>query len=579
MSVFTGIFYFLILVGILIFIHEGGHFIFAKLFKVRVHVFSLGMGPRLFGFKKGDTDYRISAVPIGGYVRMLGEDPGEELNAAEMEQSVQGIAPWKRIIIFAAGPAMNLIFPLFLYFFLAVGQETLPPAEIGMVIENSPAAASGLQTGDKIIAIDGTPIFSFNHMVDVIQKQPGKKILLSVNRDGKTLSIPIRPDAKNGPKYQIPFLRHIRAVKGQIGIVGIYPNTVISVESGGSFPAPALQTFDKITHVDGTAVERLIDLEKVLMEKRGKTVSITFLRAITKLPDNLFPNAKEAASIEFEKQPSIFEKKSRKLSYQVPMQMQSLADLNIGDSLGYVLNVDKGGPGDKIGLKKGDKLIAINGVNKNSYDIISEIFRVNDSGSDTNTHKLTWRRGDKTFTKPYKADFFPAGTKKDLGVEDDIIEPGFHMRPFSKEWFGITPEPIVNHHAVGYGLHMAVNQTLFWSEVIIDVLKSVVTGNISPKAFSGPIGIGHAAAQVGKEGPSAFFGFMGFVSLNLGLMNLLLPIPILDGGRLLLIVTEVVMRRRLSSKIQEKILVTGAIMTIMLMVWAVVMDIARLFVG
>ncbi|MBN2340443.1 MAG: site-2 protease family protein [Deltaproteobacteria bacterium] len=579
MSVFTGIFYFLILVGILIFIHEGGHFIFAKLFHVRVHVFSLGMGPRLFGIKKGDTDYRISAVPIGGYVRMLGEDPGEELNDAELSESIQGIAPWKKIVIFAAGPAMNLIFPLFLYFFLALGQKELPPAEVGMIIENSPAQAAGLQSGDKIIAIDGSPVYSFNHMVDLIQDRPGEKLTLSVDRSGKIIQTDIVPEAKHGPKYQIPFLRHIPGVKGLIGIVGIYPNTIISVQSSHSHPVPPLQTFDKVLAVNDQPVERLIDLEQHILEHQGEEIQITFVRAKSTLPKELFPNAREAAELDLEKQPAIFEKSKRTVTYRVPDKIDSLADIGIGSSMGYVLNVTPQGPADRIGLQRGDKLVAVDGKEANAFDILATLLQVNKDASNTKRHTLVWERNGERHRAAYQADFFAAGTKKDLGVADDIVEPGFHVRPFSEEWFGITPDPIPNLHATGYALHMAVQQTLFWSEVIIDVLKSVATGNISPKAFSGPIGIGHAAAQVGQEGPGAFFGFMGFVSLNLGLMNLLLPIPILDGGRLLIIVTEVVMRRRLSARIQERVLVTGAIMVLMLMVWAVIMDIARLFVG
>ena len=579
MSVFTGIFYFLLLVGILIFIHEGGHFIFAKLFGVKVHVFSLGMGPRLFGFRKGDTDYRISAVPIGGYVRMLGEDPGEETSAGELGRSIQGIAPWKKIIIYVAGPAMNLIFPLFLYFFLALGQEELPPAEIGVVVQNSPAEKAGLLSGDEVIAIDNAPVFSFNHMVELIQDKANQPITLLVKRGGRTISVPITPEAKKIPKYHIPFLRHIETIRGQIGIIGIYPNTVVSVQQGHDGVPSGLQTFDKLTAIDGRDVEKLLDVENAFREARGQTVAIRFSRLKKNLPSSLFPNAREAAGIDILKQPSAFEANVRTINYTVPADFKSLADIGIGNADAFVLNVTPGGPADKIGLRRGDELIAIDNHKLNSWEIMSRILEVNEDGTNARAHTLSWQRGGKMYRAEYRADFFGAGNKKDLGVEDDLIDPGFHIRPYSTEWFGISPKPIPNLHKSAYALRMSISQTLFWSEVIIDVLKSVVTGNISPKAFSGPIGIGHAAAQVGQEGPSAFFGFMGFVSLNLGLMNLLLPIPILDGGRLFLIVTEVVMRRRLSNRIQERILVTGAIMTIMLMVWAVIMDIARLFVS
>ena len=274
MSLLLGIFYFLVLVGILIFIHEGGHFLAAKLFKVKVEVFSIGMGPRIFGFMKGDTDYRISAVPIGGYVRMLGEDPTAEVD--ESEGSVAAMAPWKRIVIYAAGPAANLLFPFGLYFFLALGQSTVPPAEIGAVLDNSPAERAGLRTGDRVVAIDGAAIYSFNHMVEVIQRHPGRAIVLTVERDGRTLQVPVVPAPKHGPKYDLPMLRHLRDVKGQIGILGIYPDTIVGVDADSVAARAGLRTFDRVEAVDGQPVERLFDLEKALLSAGGREASGSF---------------------------------------------------------------------------------------------------------------------------------------------------------------------------------------------------------------------------------------------------------------------------------------------------------------
>ncbi|MBN2801573.1 MAG: site-2 protease family protein, partial [Deltaproteobacteria bacterium] len=230
MSIFTGIFYFIILAGILVFIHEGGHFLAAKLFKVRVLTFSLGMGPKIFGFKKGDTDYIISAIPVGGYVKLFGDDPSEELSNEEISLSMQGISPYKKAIIYIAGPAMNLIFPVFLYFFMFLNQNMVPPAEIGMIIENSPAQKADLQPGDIVTKVNGSAVYSWNHMVEKISSMPGKKIELQINREGKTVTTFVTPKTIDGMKYDIPILSHLKDKKGQIGIVGVYANTIVGIE-------------------------------------------------------------------------------------------------------------------------------------------------------------------------------------------------------------------------------------------------------------------------------------------------------------------------------------------------------------
>ncbi len=578
MSVFTGIFYFLILTGILVFIHEGGHFIFAKLFKVRVFVFSLGMGPRLFGFKKGDTDYRISAVPIGGYVRMLGEDPAEELSEEELAHSMHGISAPKKAVIYAAGPAMNLIFPFFLYFFIFLGQHKVPPAEIGMIVPDTPAQKAGLLPGDIITAIDGNPVYSFNYMVDIISGKPGETIKLDIDRNGHNLKKVIVPAVIKGSKYQIPLLSHITDEKGQIGIIGIYANSIIGVDYDSIAYKAGLKTFDKIVSVNGVNSERLIDIEREFLKNRGNKVTLSVRSLKEKLPKTLFPDAKQSHSISLKNQPGLF-LKPHTVYLTVPKGFKRAEDAGIRSNMGYVVHVNKGGAGEKAGLQKGDRLVSVDHKEATSFGILSTISKSSKGKRDTESHTLSWIRDGRIMSSKYKAGYISAGSKRDLGVEDDRIDPGFYLQPYSLKWLGVVPKEVSNPAPVFYSIHMSIRQTLFWADVIIDVLKSVVTGNISPKSFSGPIGIGHAAAQVGQEGPSAFLGFMGFISLNLGLMNLLLPIPILDGGRLVLVGTEVIMRRKLSKEIQEKIMLAGAIMILMLMVWAVVMDIARLFVS
>ena len=136
-----------VLLGVLILVHELGHFVFAKLFDVKVMRFSLGFGPRLFGFTRGETEYRLSLVPLGGYVRLLGEDPGEPIPPIDRPRALAAKPLWQRYTVVVAGPVFNLLLPLLIYFVHYAGQRTLLPPTIGTVLPDLPAANAGLLPG------------------------------------------------------------------------------------------------------------------------------------------------------------------------------------------------------------------------------------------------------------------------------------------------------------------------------------------------------------------------------------------------------------------------------------------------
>ena len=147
-----------VVLGIMIFVHEWGHFIAAKFFGVRVDVFSFGFGPRLFGVKRGDTDYRMSALPFGGYVRMAGDNVVEERTGADYEYLSK--PRWQRVVIAIAGPAMNVLlaFLIFwgIYWLVGIPYETdlRQPADV-VAVPTNPPIVSGIEAGDRIIAVDG----------------------------------------------------------------------------------------------------------------------------------------------------------------------------------------------------------------------------------------------------------------------------------------------------------------------------------------------------------------------------------------------------------------------------------------
>jgi len=193
----TNIFAFIIVIGVLISIHELGHFLVARLFGVGVEKFSLGFGPRILGKKIGITEYRISAIPLGGYVKMVGEEPDSEVDPIDIPISFTHKHVFKRILIVAAGPAFNLLLAAVIFFviFLISGIFILKPA-VGKVQKDTPAEQAGLTTGDHIVAIDHVAVTNWDEMSGLISASGGKTLTLTVRRGDSELVFKVQPQLK-----------------------------------------------------------------------------------------------------------------------------------------------------------------------------------------------------------------------------------------------------------------------------------------------------------------------------------------------------------------------------------------------
>ncbi len=191
----TNILSFIIVLGVLIFFHEFGHFLIARFFGVGVEKFSLGFGPRLIGKKVGITDYRISAIPLGGYVKMVGEEPDAEIDPEEIPLSFTHKHVAKRMLIVAAGPVFNILLAVIIFFgiFLSSGTFVLKPS-VGSVKQGAPAFSAGLEKGDLIIAINESAINSWDEMAEIINGSKGKTIRLAVRRGDSTRNFTIAPE-------------------------------------------------------------------------------------------------------------------------------------------------------------------------------------------------------------------------------------------------------------------------------------------------------------------------------------------------------------------------------------------------
>jgi regulator of sigma E protease len=193
----VNIFALVIVLGVLIFFHELGHFLVARLFGVGVEKFSLGFGPRLIGKKIGITDYIISAIPLGGYVKMVGEQPDAELDPADIPISFTHKNVWKRILIVAAGPFFNFLLAVIIFFgiFQLSGMFILKPS-IGEVQEDTPAYRAGLKENDLITSINGVEVSTWEEMAKIITESSGKPLSVSVRRGDSTRVVTITPESK-----------------------------------------------------------------------------------------------------------------------------------------------------------------------------------------------------------------------------------------------------------------------------------------------------------------------------------------------------------------------------------------------
>lgn len=447
----------LVVLGVLVLVHEFGHFAVAKAFGVRVETFSIGFGKRLFGFRRGDTDYRISLLPLGGYVKMAGELGGDGTIPVSGE-SAQAIAPrdsgdlnskprWQRILIACAGPFSNFVLAILLMTAVYIGHNEVQnylsnPAVIDYIVPNSVAAKTGLRHGDRIVRFDAVQnptwdqvmehsVLNLNHSVPIVVQQPDGK-----QKDTSLfLKSPSNPDDFT------------------LGDVGLTP--------------------------------------------------------------------------EIQKKP-----------LKVAMVEASM-------------------PGAKAGLKSGDEIVSIDGIRLHSLP--SMVLYLQQNGNKPVTLSIL-RNGKPTTVrvKPEKTTG-PNGNPR--------YEIGFNTEP---------PPSHVERLSFPQAFSKAVKECVNESTMLMDVLRRVVTHQMSARTLSGPVGIARQTGYVvSMPGWSPMLAWTAFISVQLGVLNLL-PIPILDGGMILFLLIESVMRRDMNEKLKERVYQTAFVFFILLMVFVLFNDLSKI---
>lgn len=535
---------FILLLGVLVFVHELGHFLVARLCGVKVEVFSLGFGKKLLQYKKGDTNYCLSLIPLGGYVKMFGEQPGDTSISEEMKSvSFTHKTVYQRIAIVLAGPLMNLFFAIFVFGLVSYLGEEKRPATVGDLPHQSVAYQSGIRPGDQILKISGVSVKTW----DDVQVELSKKInqgveleLLSVDGNTKSTSANVTATENPNPLASEKFIGTID------GLDYLSKASVIAVTEGSLFSSVGLQTGDRIKSVNGNEIRFWRDLESAFSKiQKGEQASLDVERAVA---DSKMP---EVLSVNFVKPDS-----------------SELIEVGIESPELYLAHVFPNSPAQMAGLQAGDRLKSINGTLLTDWEQVLNLIKSYDDT--TGAIKLTVLR----LGKEINFEILPKKTSH-------MTQTGKEEKRFT---IGISPmlsmmtdnSVVVKADGVFNALSKGVVKSYDFTAMTLLSFVRLFQGEISPKNVGGVISIGTAASESFKAGLNYFLQMMGIISISLFVLNLM-PIPILDGGHLVFYTVEAIKGSPLSLKKMEMAQQVGVVLLMSLMLFALYNDFARIF--
>lgn len=444
----------LIVLGIMVLVHEFGHFAVAKLCGVRVEVFSVGFGKRLFGFRRGDTDYRLSLLPLGGYVKMSGET-GPQAGTGEYGLSKDSVGDpgefcshprWQRILIGLAGPVANFLLALLLmtgFYMMHNEVEAFrsQAAIIDFVSDHTAAAAAGLKAGDLLTRFDSVANPTWEQVSIRAALNAGQTVPVEVKRDGQLIS-------------------------SQLAVPNPHGNDDFDFDTVGFVP---------------------------------------------RMQDD-------------------------------PVRIRQIED---------------GMPAARAGLRPGDQIVSVDGLSLHSTDALLAFLQPN---GDRPIHLTTLRNGQTM----------------QIEMQPVLADAGNRRRLY-RIGFATDPPPFkIQQLPLSQALHQSVHFNLRYSGLIIEVLQRMVTRRFAVQDLSGPIGIARQTGlAVEQPGWQPIIGLMSIISLNLGIFNLL-PIPILDGGVIVLLLIEGVMRRDLNQEFKERIYQAAFVVLLIFAAFVMFNDISKL---
>lgn len=635
--------------GLVIFFHELGHFAVAKWCDVHVERFSIGFGPILWARKWGETEYALSAVPFGGYVKMLGQDDMDpsQLTSDEIAQDPRSYSAkpvWQRMAIISAGVTMNIATAV-LFFAAAFGLGvTVPKPVAGNVVAGGPAWRAGLRTGDLIEEINGRAATSFLDIIRGVALSNGPISIKGTHTDGDPFDVTFTPDRKG--------------TRREIGLSFSLDTEVAELEEGMSpilagTPAaaakPPLEAGDRIVAIDDRPIDTYAELIDEFARKRSESIVLTVDRKGEAEPVKITvgPRPVRSLGVRFEfgriaavakgspaeaagiqagdritkidgqdvggevdplRLPNLFgEKAGQEVALEIQRNARSGAPETMpitvvpedrpgwteqpgqpGEplavpSLGIafhlaprVLAVIPGGAAERAGIKKGDGIEKVSIVlpeakklELDEKDRRTEIV-INEQRNDEQINNLAYAFA-QIQNRPERRVFVTLkGAKEEIEVLPSA-DP-------EAEWYmptrGFIPTRLMGTlkaGSVGEALSLGVDSTQNSVVELYLTLRNLITAQLSIKELSGPMRISEIAYKMADEGFAELLLFLGFLSVNLAVLNFL-PIPVLDGGHMVFLIWEAVTRRKPSERVVAAATYAGMLFILGLMATVIYLD-------
>lgn len=545
--------FFALLFFLLVFIHELGHYLMAKWVGIRVEKFSIGMGPTLFAKRWGETEYRLAILPLGGYVKMSGDDPSVEYSEEERRRGFLTQKPPAKLLVVFGGPVFNLLLPIFVFaLMLAFGIPSMTPL-VGTLVEGGPAMKAGFQVGDRILAVNGTSILKWGEFEKIVQDSAEKPLAIEFERldlqTGKKERITetVTPEWADGKSK---FGEDIRV--GRIGVSPEFAVPTIFYSNPNSVLAKmGFKNFDRIREWGGRSVLSTSQFLSLL---------------------DLTAGQKDI--------PVVVERDEKRLSLQISLpaksRSQSMAKALGLDPVSLVIGeVNEGTPAFKAGLKRGDFVVSIDGKPMAKWEDISATVK----SSDGKPVKFVWIRDGKQLESVI--------VPEKIAISDPVMGKDNPATREAAYRIGIVPAMLMD---MDYFLERSSNpiawvkrgftQTWEMISMTMQAMGKLITGQLSLKLLGSPImiykvaGNSYRMAGGGHHGWMSFFSTLALLSVTLGIVNLF-PIPVLDGGHATFFIIEWIRGRPLSLKIMERAMQAGLAVLICLFVVVIYNDFYR----
>lgn len=538
---------FVVLLGVLIFIHELGHFLVARWCGVRVEVFSLGFGKKILKYKKGDTTYALSIIPLGGYVKMFGEQPGDHIAEEDKKYSFTHKNVWQRIAVVLAGPLMNFFFAIFIFFSVAmIGEDAKTPV-LGDVPVKSAAYTAGFRSGDRLVSVNNKQINTWEDFQRVLSQKENRDLHLDavVLHEGSKEQTKISVDAKSEPNPNV--LSSYDYVANVEGLSPMSAGTTVGVQNTSPLYAMGLRTGDTLTAINGQKVTYWRDLEPLLAKLSPKETLTLEVLGVREGDKTEKPITITMAPIE-------------------SIKSYSMQSLGLESSELYLSKVIPESPAAAAGLREMDRLVSINNITLTKWEDVLNNIRSFDG---KNPVSLSVLRDGQTIN-----------LKITPKMTTQMTSNGAEEKRYT---IGIAPvvnlaNPELMTVKMTNPIDALVRGTQRTWEVSVMTVMSFVRlfeAKISPKNIGGVLSIGQAASETFKIGITQFLQMMAIISVNLFILNLL-PVPVLDGGHLVFYVIELVKGAPLSMRKMEVAQQVGLALLMSLMIFALFNDFTRL---